>query len=580
MNKINIFGIELDLPIFILICAGIAIVLFIILFILIKYVFYRNRIKKQVRDIERKYSFLNNLIIGQDSQYIKRLEVISRTNLLYSDTYNTYSEKFKKIYDVDDRYALGVLNELKERISSRKYKGIKKVLNEGKKALDILKRNTVELDKELSKLIKPEEDARTSILKVKEAFRVIKQNYASKQEELLFCASTFETVFNKLDKKFAEYDYLIESAEYDEATAMIPTISNVITELGKVLDKMPGYVSLVTNIIPNKIKALKEEEQQMLEQDYPLYHLLTSKTYEKFNEKLMFLQKKVKNLSIDGIDDEYNKLEEEIEQLHLQFAKEVRCEKYVNENLDSTYKQMVDVEKSFIKLYAILPEMNRVYKISSEDNERITNLQREIDDLTNLRRLLDTYLHSATKQPYSIVCTKLEDLKRDLDKSVEGVNNFKIFLESLKSISEEAFTLVYSFYYQTKNIEANIASLNVAATSDKYKNKFALIYNYINTINTLINQIPIDINEVSKNVEEVKSLAEVTFQYANEDYSNAQLAESSIIFANRDRHRQNDFHTALKAYEARFFNGEFDSVYKEVCKLLSQLRDASENSKK
>ena len=56
--------------------------LFVLLYI---FVISRNSVKKQIRELEKKYSYLDALLIGQDSQYIHRLEIISRSNLLYVD---------------------------------------------------------------------------------------------------------------------------------------------------------------------------------------------------------------------------------------------------------------------------------------------------------------------------------------------------------------------------------------------------------------------------------------------------------------------------------------------------------------
>ena len=54
--------------------------------------FSRSSIKKQVRELERRYSYLDALLLGQDSQYIHRLEIISHTNLLYVEKYSEYVE--------------------------------------------------------------------------------------------------------------------------------------------------------------------------------------------------------------------------------------------------------------------------------------------------------------------------------------------------------------------------------------------------------------------------------------------------------------------------------------------------------
>ena len=68
------------------------IALFIVIYIL---VISKRKFKRQIRDVERKYSYLDALLIGQDSQYIHRLEIISHSNLLYVDKHETFQKRFK-----------------------------------------------------------------------------------------------------------------------------------------------------------------------------------------------------------------------------------------------------------------------------------------------------------------------------------------------------------------------------------------------------------------------------------------------------------------------------------------------------
>ena len=98
---------------------------FILLYI---FVISRNYKKRQVRDLENKYSYLDALLIGQDSQYIHRLEIISRTNLLYVDKYEEYSLRFKEIYDNDDKYAEGLIRQLHTLIANNQYRNIKNTI--------------------------------------------------------------------------------------------------------------------------------------------------------------------------------------------------------------------------------------------------------------------------------------------------------------------------------------------------------------------------------------------------------------------------------------------------------------------
>ena len=88
-------------------------------FLLNYFVISRSRIKKQMENLQKKFSYLDSLLIGQDSQYISRLELISRTNLLYLDKYDFFSRRFKEVYESDDKYAESMLKQLKALIDNK-----------------------------------------------------------------------------------------------------------------------------------------------------------------------------------------------------------------------------------------------------------------------------------------------------------------------------------------------------------------------------------------------------------------------------------------------------------------------------
>ena len=147
------------------------------IFLLYHFVISRNRIKKQVKELEKKYSYLDALLIGQDSQYIHRLEIISRTNLLYVDKHEQFSRRFKEIYENDDRFAESMIRQLNALTNNKQYKNIKTVISDTKKAVKVLEDKVNAIDNDLYNLIKPEEDSRQLILKLKEDYRRVKQTF-------------------------------------------------------------------------------------------------------------------------------------------------------------------------------------------------------------------------------------------------------------------------------------------------------------------------------------------------------------------------------------------------------------------
>ena len=95
----EILGLD-SLTFVIIVVAVVAILALITIFSLLEaFVFSRMRIRKSFNELNKKYKYLNSLLMIQDSQYLSRLESISQTNLLYIDVYNEYLDRFNEIKD-------------------------------------------------------------------------------------------------------------------------------------------------------------------------------------------------------------------------------------------------------------------------------------------------------------------------------------------------------------------------------------------------------------------------------------------------------------------------------------------------
>ena len=250
-----------------------AVILIALLIVLYIFVFSRNSAKRQVKELEKKYSYLDALLIGQNSQYIRRLEIISHTNLLYVDKYTEFSKRFKEIFENDDKFAESMIKQLKSLIANRQYKNIKSVINDTKKTIELFEESVNELDRDLYDVIKPEEEARQAILKIKENYRRVKQIFYSNSNDLELVSASITKVLDKLDQSFTEFETHIESAEYEEANALLPTISQVVTALGSALEELPNLCILVENVVPETISSLKNEYEEIEQQGVPLFNL-------------------------------------------------------------------------------------------------------------------------------------------------------------------------------------------------------------------------------------------------------------------------------------------------------------------
>lgn len=549
----------------IIIAAGGGLLLLLILFIILYFtVFSKNSIKKHVREIERKYSYLDALLIGQDSQYIHRLEIISHSNLLYVDKYETFSRRFKEIYDNDDKYAEGLIRQLHTLIANNQYHNIKATINDARKAVNILEDSVNTLNDDLCALIKLEEDSRQVILGLKEEYRVVKQIYYTNANDLELVSASVNKVFAKLDSVFAQYEEHIEKAEYDEAQELIPTIKSVINALHKIFDELPNLCSLVMQVVPQKIEELNNQYLLLLKQNIPLYHLSVLQAVNDYKKEVNDIKEGIVELKVIGYSKRCEDIISEIEKLEQSLVKEVEDRKYFEETKEPLYAKVKVLDESFLKIISLLPEVKRVYLFDEEQDMRVDELKGHIDVLWSTKRSLDGFLNSATKQPYSVLREKLDTLDDNYEKSNAALKAFKAYLDSLRTSCDEAYNMISIYYYRTKQAEHTLRLISLSNVYDSYRDVIEAIYQTLCDIDICLKTEPIDVRKVNDLAEHLKEIANRFFDEVEEKYRDSSLAESAIVYANRDRNHQSDVNQQLSILEQSFFQGEFEKVYEDA----------------
>ena len=540
-------------------------------FLLYHFVISRNRVKHQVRDLQKKYSYLDALLIGQDSQYIHRLEIISRTNLLYVDKHEQFSRRFKEIYENDDKFAESMLKQLNALIANKQYKNIKTVINDAKKAMKVFEDKVNALDNDLYVLIKPEEDSRQSILKLKENYRRVKQTFYANSSDLDLVSSSINQVFDKLDQMFVEFETHIESAEYDDAQALLPTIGKVVSALESALSQLPNLCILVNTVIPEKIVDLKKDYEELEAKGLPLYNLSFQVKVGEWNNDLSVIRTRLTKLQIANIMESLDALQSEIEEMRDLLNTEQSDKAFFEENNQETYQKVVDLEKAFLKICSLLPEIYKTYVVTDDHKEKVEQLKQTMNALGTTKQSLDNYVHSSMKQPFSTLKGKLDELSSQYETAKEGIEDFRQYLEFLKNSSEEAYTLVFVYYYRLKQAEQVLREIAIPNFSEPFFVRIESCYESLNDIDKTIKVQPIAVDEINEKVQALKSNANALFEEIENKFREMQLAESAVVYANRDRNHQDDVHQQLSQLENSFYNGEFVKVYHDANAIFKRM---------
>ena len=533
--------------------------LFIGLFLFLYFTCFTHfRLKKNTKDLTSSFETDHSLLFGQDAQFVKRLETISSMNLVYVDEYSHWKKAFQSIRDVEDASAQASVNSLRDLVSARRYKDLKEYLPKAREIIQGYHEKVQSLDNALKKKFQEEDDVRAFAIKVKENYRDMKQAYFSKQEQLTLVSESFDRLFKKIDSLFEESDDDIENARYNEAeTSLKEKIAPIVLESGKILQSLPNISITITNIIPDKISSLRNRYEEMSSKGYPLNHILLKGHIGEMEEELKAIAENVKALRLNGVEKELDDILREIEGYFDAFDKEVSARAEFEVRWTSIYEKENELETAFYSLNHSLPKVRKIYLINSDDDVALETIKNSIEKASNAKRSLDTYIHSGTKQPYSVLLEKLDALKNESDAAEANLKKFNDHLNGLKEITNKAMMGISFLSSRFENAEETIHGFALSNIERKAMSLLENLYAQIDDINEILRTTPINALEVERRYSKLVEEGERFLSEVEKTKTNMENAEKNILFANRYRANDAAVDNALLQSENFFYKGDF-----------------------
>lgn len=556
----------------IIICVVSVFVIFDIYYLVSHFLLTTRKFKRLTRELERKYEYLHALLIGQDGQYIKRIEIISRSNLLYVEIHDNYFKRFKDIMEQGDKQALLAISSLKDMIAAKKKKGFKDVYVKNKSVVVAYEQDVNNLNRDLVKIIKPEEDCRQASLAQKEELRRVRDDFRAHQSEIKLVEGAFERAFDGIEHIFQDYEEQVECANYDEAMAMLPHVSKILELLDNVLIGLPALCVMVQTIVPQKIEKLKIEYDAMVKQGYPLHHLIVNGGIDEMKGELNNIINRLQQLDTSGLTGELNAMIERVDNYLKDFDKEKEACDVFTKEYPGIYDTVTTLQQRFIRLCNNLPAIKKVYVVDESYDGKVTEIQSDINLLGNIKRTLDTFIHSATKQPYSVLVKKMHELTDSSAKVTSAMDEFQNYLKSLKTDSEEAYGMINSYFIRLKTAEKTLRDMNVSAYSEKLNPRFDQAYSSLEVIDNALQVMPIDVKTINANIKMLKEEGQALLEEVDAQYNLSVLAENAIVYANRDRQHLSDIQKLVSQSEAMFYEGNFEKSYIETGNILKEIR--------
>lgn len=550
----------------------VALIVLIIIIVVGVFIISRSRKKRQIKELEVKYGFIHDRLVNDDKNMIARLEFISTNNIAYLQIHQQYLERYNTILDKQDKQCFIAINSLNELATAKNFKKMKEIIESTRLSVLDFDKLVNSLNDDLWTLLKPDEEIRQLAIREKEKLRNLKDDFNNHYTELKSLEESFTLVFNAIETMFTEFEQLLDAANYDEANEKLPPISKLLDALTKMMVDLPFITTLATQVVPQRIAELQESYEKLEQEKYPLHHLQIKVTIEKMETELDDIASRLKDFKLEGVKDELDKMTDQIDIFFRQFEEEKEAKSLFDKEQADISNNTYELEREFAKLKRYLPEYKNIYVIDDKYLDQLTLIQNDIDRMSAIKRDLDTFIHSSTKQPYSILLKKMKDLKIEIKKITSTLNDFHDYLGSLKADSERAYAEIRTYYVKLKEAECKIREINVAALSDYLSLRFKQGYAYLDNLNDIINSQPIDVKKLDAVYNEaVVHIDSVLAEVATEDELSLR-AEDSIVYANQYRVDFSEVRVSLNTAESAFQEADFARASSEALTVIKKVR--------
>lgn len=550
------------------------VVLGILSFLFIK----RKANKKKVSDLEERYNSIHDTFSTDCSNMIKRVQTIASNNSNYQSIYESTNSRFNQILKDNDKSCYLAVQSLKNLIANKSYKGIGSIIGSTKISMDTFSKEAIELNNDLQAILKKEEDLRMMIVVLKEKFRKLKQLYSDNITALDSLKDSFEEIFNHLTDLFVEFEDDLNFADYQKASKIIPEIEQLIDALNKVMVDLPYLNTLTEKVVPQKINDLEQTYKNLLQDGYPIHHLGVKQAIDEMNSKLEKCRSKLAKLSISGVSSTLENITMEITTFLNAFDTERKARKDFEAENGLINTSTYNAEKQYANLKNSLPEYQKVYKISSSYINQLDSLKELIDVMSAKKRMLDGYINSATKQPYSVLMQTIKDLSLKISKVQNVFDDFRNYLLSLKADSDNIYKFIRVYYEKMRVYENKVNLTYVKNFIDVYLEKLNFGYQYLVKLDKGLNSLPLDVMELNSIYNEAKSYFDNLFAEIDSNLVLLKRAEEFIVLDNRYRLLSLECRNSLVTVEKAFNEGDFSRASVQAANIFKRESNQEANN--
>ncbi len=545
--------------------------------------FGKKRYTHAYFELQKKYSDVHNILVTDCQGMITRLGALGQYSTYYRNLHDERYKQYKDIVNKRDKDMAVSLESLKTLLEDKNYKSAKEVQEQCQISLLEFQKSVSSFNDDLNSLLRDENDTRESALPDKEMYRKIKDIYSKNQAELKPLEKSFNIIFANSEKTFSSFDVLANEAKFKEAKALLPDLEKVLKAVLAIIDDLPVLETKITKVIPAKVVDLKNSYDEMLKENYILDYLQVDEKIAEITALNEQLGEQMRLLDTSGVNENLDKIQDEINNILFCFDDEKKAKADFLSNQNTLSCSSFELEKEYSTHMRLLPKFQSTYVLNKKYVDQMIALKNDIENTGYLKRELDSYLDTSSKQPYTVITKKMHDMQNSMDKIKKTMADYSLYLASLKDESEKVYLGLRENYVKLRISQSKLRHIAVNSLILTYNPSYERLYKKIIEIDNILLTPPVDVTKAMAEylpfVEETDALINEVIKKSDE----ADKAEMAFVYANAYRQEFSNSRAFLETAEQAYNEGDFQralSASVQVVQAFSTDDSASLNGKK
>ncbi|MEA5026266.1 MAG: septation ring formation regulator EzrA [Erysipelotrichaceae bacterium] len=514
----------------------------------------KGRIKgfrKQLEAFEVQYNSIKSIPL---TFKLNKAVALARVDKNLTETVNNYKDDFDLIH-TNLKQITQMLTEMEDNILSGDLKAVKLNVIDLEGMLERGEKDVHKLDQALDITLQQETQQRDEINHYKEIFREIKNTVNLKQAQYAFSMDAINTLAGEIENQFTNFEELMYASEFQKAKDVISELDRLLQELNRIIEALPELLTLARGIIPKQIDNVSEAYSYCKQKGLYLQHLDVLKNVDVITETLKQDLALLRKGEVDNVETNLRDYQTRLEQLLNQIEREDKAYDDLQHLKTETFSKLAEGEDLLKQIGQIYEKVSVRYGYENIDKD-LQEFNAKFTDFNDMRERLDKLIKEYTI-PASTIIISLKEFNQEVSACFDQLKELKTGLDVVRTDEERAKKQLLKLHLIMNEIQVKIRKNRLPAISNDYEGDVKKAYDYIRTLEGLLEEAPLNTALLSSTLSEAIDYIYLLYNNVNNIVGMALMVEDTIVFGNKYRSTYPDIDSELTRAELCFRNGEY-----------------------